>query len=63
MHVAVQFTFISSRFGGRDTGLVPPSGTELRQVWTKCLEKSKGAPAGRGGEEEVCIDLEEEDGC
>lgn len=29
VYVAVQLTFISSRFGGRDAGFVPPEGAEL----------------------------------
>lgn len=63
----MQLTFISSRFGGRDTGLVPRGAAELWQMCPPWLEGTfEEAAAGRGGEEEV-VELkeeeEEEDGC
>lgn len=61
VYVAVQLTFISSRFGGRDGGFVPPEGAELWRVIDRATE---GAATGWGVEQVVTeLEEEEEDGC
>lgn len=65
LHVVLQLTFISSRFGGRHTGLVPPEGVELCWLRLLWLEGAVELAATVRGGEEVVMELEEEeeDGC
>lgn len=65
VYVAVQLTFISSRFGGRDGGFVPPEGAELWRLWLPWIDRAtEGAATGRGAEQVVTeLEEEEEDGC
>lgn len=65
LYAVVLLTFISSRFGGRDTGFVPPKGAELWQLWLPWfVGVVVGAATGRGGEEAIMgLEEEEEDGC
>lgn len=59
-----ELTFISSRFGGRDAGLVPAK-AEPWWLWLPWIEtEAEGAASGRGGEEAVVeVEDEDEDGC
>lgn len=65
LHVVLQPTFISSRFGGRHTGLVPREEVELWWLRLPWLEGAvEGVATGQGGEEVVmALEEEEEGGC